>query len=67
MREVTVVCISICNDKLLHDVLATNGCDKVKGRVVNEDHIDIKGKGRIWGEFVKQIKDRIWINSDMHP
>ena len=56
MRGVTAVCVSICNDKLLYDVLATNGCDEVKGGVVDEDRVDIKGKERIRGEFAKQIK-----------
>jgi hypothetical protein len=55
MRGVTAVYVSTC--KLLYDVLATNGCGEVKGGVVLVvEYHDIKGKGRIWDEFARQMK-----------
>ena len=55
--------VSTCNNELLYDVLPTKRCSKVKGRValVVEDRVDIEGKGRIRGEFAKQVKNRSWI------
>lgn len=61
--KVTAVYVSTCNNELLYDVLPTKRCSKVKGRValVVEDRVDIEGKGRIWGEFAKRLKNRTWI------
>lgn len=61
--KVTAVYVSTCSDELLYNILATKGRCKVKSRValVVEDCVDIEGKGRIWGEFAKQIKNRTWV------
>lgn len=53
--KVTAVYVGTCSDELLHDVLATKGCCKMKGRValVVNNCVDIEGKGRLRGEFAK--------------